>query len=87
MNGKQLDFLDIITIQSYLIGLMNLEENLTQGDKQELLERQQKDAEKLDRKADLLLAEIHNHLEKQDKTLITIVAELNTLIRKVDERK
>ena len=53
-------FLDTIALASFFIGLMNLDENLTQGDKQEL----QHD---LSEKADLLLEEIHSHLEKQDR--------------------
>lgn len=63
-NG-QLDFLDLISIMSFVIALMNLDENMTQGDKQEL----QKD---LADKADILLSEIHSHLEEQDIKLSNI---------------
>ena len=62
-------FLDIISLISFFIGLANLEENLTQGDKQDL----QKD---LTSKADLLLKEIHNHLEQQDRKLDSILREM-----------
>ena len=62
-------FLDIITLISFFIGLANLEENLTQGDKQEL-------QEDLSNKADLLLNEIHSHLEEQDKKLNLILQEI-----------
>lgn len=62
-------FLDIITLISFFIGLANLEENLTQGDKQDL-------QEDLSNKADLLLNEIHSHLEKQDKKLDLILQEM-----------
>lgn len=62
-------FLDIITLISFFIGLANLEENLTQGDKQEL-------QEDLSNKADLLLNEIHSHLEEQDKKLDLILQEI-----------
>jgi len=67
-NG-QLDFLDIIGIMSFIIALMNLDENMTQGDKQELLQE-------LSNKADLLLTEIHKHLENQDIKLNLIMEEL-----------
>lgn len=67
---NQLSFLDLLTIASFAISLENLEENLTQGDKQDL----QKD---LADKADLLLKEIHEHLEQQDKKMDEILRRLN----------
>lgn len=68
-NGE-LTFLDAISIISFCVGLQNLSENLTQGDKQEL----QKD---LADKADKLLAEIHTHLEEQDAKIDEILKRLN----------
>ena len=68
-NTGQLDFLDWISIMSFIIALMNLDENMTQGDKQEL----QQD---LANKADILLSEIHAHLESQDDKLDFIIGEL-----------
>lgn len=68
-NTGQLDFLDLISIMSFVIALMNLDENMTQGDKQELLE-------KFSSKADSLLSEIHEHLEEQDIKLDLIMEEL-----------
>ena len=67
-NGE-FTFLDTISLTSFLIGLMNLEENLTKGDKQELMEE-------LSRKADLLLSEIHSHLEAQDEKINEILRRL-----------
>ena len=66
---NELGFLDLLNIASFVIGVMNLEENMTQGDKQEL----QQD---LSNKAELLLKEIHGHLEEQDKKLEFIMKEL-----------
>lgn len=71
-NTGQLDFIDILSILSFLVALMNLDENLTQGDKQEL-------QEDLANKADILLSEIHSHLEKQDIKLDGIIKELEEL--------
>ena len=71
-NSGQLDFIDILSIASFVIGLMNLEENLTQSDKQELMEE-------LSNKADLLLSEIHQHLENQDIKLSSILNKLEIL--------
>ena len=67
---NQLSFIDMLGIASFAIGLENLEENLTQGDKQDL----QKD---LSDKADLLLKEIHEHLERQDQKIDEILRRLD----------
>ena len=61
-NGN-FTFLDIISLTSFLIGLMNLEENLTQGDLQD--------------KTQLILDEIHGHLQEQDNKLDEILRRLN----------
>lgn len=53
-NG-QFTFLDMISITSFLIGLMNLDENISQGDLQD--------------KTQFIIDEIHAHLEEQDKLL------------------
>ena len=68
-NG-QFTFLDMISLISFFVGMMNLNENLTQGDKQELMEE-------LSKKADLLLKEIHAHLEAQDKKIESILEVLS----------
>jgi c-di-GMP-related signal transduction protein len=57
---------------SFIIGLLNLNENLTQGDKQDLLEE-------FNNKAELLLNEIHGHLEIQDNKLDEIIKRLEAL--------
>lgn len=68
---SQLSFLDIINIASFLISLENLEENMTQSDKQDL-------QKELSDKADLLLKEIHKHLEQQDK-------KIDEILRRIDK--
>lgn len=68
-DSNNLDILDMISLLSFYIGLENLSSNLSQNDKQDL----QKD---LSDKADLLLTEIHSHLEKQDRKLDRILEEL-----------
>ena len=62
-------FLDTISLISFMIGLMNLNENLTQGDKQELMET-------LSEQADKLLNEIHRHLQEQDEKIDKILEEI-----------
>lgn len=68
-NG-QFTFLDNIALISFLIGVMNYEENLTQSDKQDLQEQ-------LNNKIDLLLNEIHTHLREQDNKIDKIMEVLN----------
>ena len=72
-DNYQLDILDVLSIINFMVGMMNLEENLTQGDKQEL----QND---LSSKADLLLKEIHSHLQEQD-------SKLDMILQKLEEQK
>ena len=64
-NG-QFTFLDTIALVSFIVGFMNLEENLTQGDKQDLIQE-------LSNKAEDLLNQIHSHLKDQDSKLDTIL--------------
>lgn len=71
-NAGQLDFIDVLSILSFLVALMNLDENMTQGDKQEL-------QEDLANKADILLSEIHSHLEMQDIKLEGIIKRLEDI--------
>ena len=68
-DNRQLSFLDLLNVLSFLIGVENLEENLTQGDKQDL----QHD---LTVTAENLLTEIHAHLEAQDKKIDKILNRL-----------
>ena len=71
-RNEQLSYLDVLNIMSFVIGLMNLDENLTQGDKQDLMDD-------FDKKTDTLLQEIHKHLENQDKKIDSIIERLEAL--------
>lgn len=62
-DDGEFTFLDIISLTSFLIGIMNLEENLTQGDLQD--------------KTQLILDEIHGHLQEQDDKIDEILRRLN----------
>lgn len=64
--NRQYDLLDVLNILSFVIGLLNYNENLTQGDKQELLEE-------LNNQTSTLLEEIHSHLKEQDIKLEEIL--------------
>ena len=69
----ELTLMDLLGILSFLVGLQNLNENLTQNDKAEL----QRD---LTEKTQNLAGQIHEHLERQD-------AKLNYIIKLLEEKK
>jgi hypothetical protein len=72
MENQKQNLLDSVSMVSFIIGLLNLNENLTQGDKQDLLEE-------FNNKAELLLNEIHGHLEIQDNKLDEIIKRLEVV--------
>ena len=66
MNEReQLSFIDLLSIMSFLIGVMNLDLNVT--------------AEDIDSQTQTLLNEIHTHLELQDNKLDSIIERLEKL--------
>ena len=69
-NNVQFTFLDIITLLGFVISLENLNQNLSQNDKQDL----QND---LSEKAERILNEIHTHLQDQDEKLNRIMERLS----------
>ena len=68
-TNSQLDFIDLLSIMSFVIGLMNLDENMTQGDKQELMTE-------LDHKTNNLLKELKKELNYQNMLLESILTKL-----------
>ena len=68
-DNEQIDFLDFISILSFLIGVQNLDLNVTQNDLQS-------HTENLDKALRKEVKEIHTHLEQQDKLLKDIFLEL-----------
>jgi hypothetical protein len=71
-NGNELGVLDILNILSFLIGLVNLDSNLSQSDKQDLMQE-------VDNKTQDLLTKINKHLENQDSKLNEILLRLEKL--------
>ena len=69
-DNVQFTFLDIITLLGFVISVENLNQNLSQNDKQDL----QND---LSEKAERILNEIHTHLQDQDAKLNIIMEKLN----------
>ena len=70
--NEQLEFLDILNILSFVIGLMNYNENLTQNDKQDLMAE-------VDNQTKLLLKDIHSHLREQDIKIDKIIERIDKL--------
>ena len=71
-ENQQFDFLDLLNLLSFIIGIINLNENLTQNDKQDLMKT-------LDKETNLLLEEVHSHLKSQDEKLDIIMKRLENL--------
>lgn len=63
------NFLDAISIVSFLIGVANYEENLTQSDKDDIMKS-------LDQQTNEILLHIENSLEEQNKMLREILNKL-----------
>ena len=66
---NELSFMDLINIISFIVGLQNLDLNISQND----LDNQ---TEQLDKKLRSNVDEIHRHLEMQDKKIDLIIMEL-----------
>lgn len=68
-SSNRQSFLDSLNVLSFIIGIMNLNENMTQGDKQELMEN-------LSKQTQTVLTEIHSHLQRQDEKIDEILKRL-----------
>lgn len=68
-NGE-FTFLDTLSLLSFFIATMNLGQNLSQSDKQDL----QQD---LSNRSDKILSEIHQHLQEQDQKIDKILEVLS----------
>ena len=64
-TNEQLSFIDLLSILSFCIGLMNLDINITQED--------------VDSQTQTILNELHGHLEVQDYKLDNIIERLEKL--------
>lgn len=60
------NFLDALALVSFIVGIANYEENLTQSDKDDLIQ-------KLDRQTKEILENIQTEVEKQNEMLNTLI--------------
>ena len=63
-----------LNIASFILGLMNYEENLTQNDKSQILQNSQNVSDKV-------IERIEKHLENQDKKIDELINKVNELIK------
>ena len=77
MNDEgQLNFIDLLSVMSFYIGLLNLDMNITQND----MEKQTADIDRcVNQHLHEVLDEIHTHLESQDIKLAEIQKQLEVL--------
>ena len=66
------DFMDAIAIVSFLVGLANYQENLTQTDKDEMMQR-------LDTRMNAVLDRLEKDLEEQNKMLTEIIDKIKEI--------
>ena len=66
------NYIDAINLAGFILGIMNYQENLTQNDKQEIIEE-------FNNKLKLVLEKTNNHLKEQDRKLDLILEELRRL--------
>ena len=64
------DLLDAITLVSFIIGVMNYNENLSQSDKDDMMHA-------LDEKANVILTRLEEDLERQNKMIERILEVLD----------
>lgn len=62
-DQRQFDFLDIVSLISFAVGLANYQENVNQTDVQKIVNQ--------------AIANIHEHLKNQDEKIDLILKELN----------
>lgn len=62
-----------LNIASFILGLMNYEENLTQNDKSQILQNSQNVSDKV-------IEKIEKHLENQDKKIDEIIQLLKDIV-------
>lgn len=70
MNKEQFEF--NLSLASFIMGIMNYQENLTQNDKSEILQNSQN-------VSDLIIQKIDSHLQVQDQKIDLILRELEEL--------
>ena len=71
------DFIDVLSVVSFIVGIMNYEENLSQSDKDDIIRKSSEDAQRI-------LEHIDKHVDDQNSMLRDIISRLEKLEDKYD---
>ena len=71
------NFIDSLSIVSFIIGLLNYEENLSQSDKDDIISRSSKDAQ-------MILEQLEKDLDEQNEVLKEIIERIKKLEEKIN---
>ena len=74
------DFLDTLSVVSFIIGIMNYQENLSQSDKDDIIHKSSEDAQRI-------LEQLEKDLDIQNEMLREIIERLDRLEDKNDLRR
>jgi methyl-accepting chemotaxis protein len=77
-DNNNLDFLDMLNILSFAIGILNYGENVSQGDMQEL-------AQTVSQHTSEAVEDLHQHLQEQDRQIEEIYGKLNEIFNILKE--
>lgn len=79
-NNSQFTFLDLLGVMSFLLGIANYGENVSQSDIQDLMKVSLVSL-------DSVTKEIHSHLENQDIRLKEIETKMDYIINMLEDMK
>lgn len=74
------DFIDAISLISFMVGIANYDENLSQSDKDDLMKS-------LDEKTNEMLTRLEKDIDNQNKMIKDITNRLDRIERKLDNER
>lgn len=74
------DFIDAISLISFMVGIANYDENLSQSDKDDLMKS-------LDEKTNEMLTRLEKDIDNQNETIKDITNRLDRIERKLDNER
>ena len=82
MNDKLFNdnFIDALSVVSFIVGIMNYEENLSQSDKDDIIHKSSEDAQRI-------LEQLEKDIDEQNGMLREIIARLDRLEANNDLRR
>lgn len=74
------DFIDAISLISFMVGIANYDENLSQSDKDDLMKS-------LDEKTNVMLTRLEKDIDNQNEMIKDITNRLDRIERKLDNER